>query len=110
MTFTPRLFVLRRLIQPAIIILWLAVLPSLALSAPTYILTADGLACPFCAYGIEKQLGKIDGVDTVTTDIASGTVTVVMADDGVLNRQDADSAVTKAGFTLRDFRQDDTAQ
>ena len=39
-----------------------------------YTLQADGLACPFCAYGVEKQLSRIDGVDTVSTDIESGTV------------------------------------
>jgi len=84
--------------------------PTFAGNPPTYTLTADGLACPFCAYGIEKQLGKIDGVETVTTDISSGTVIVVMAEGGVLERQDAENAVTKAGFTLRDFSQNDPAQ
>ena len=29
---------------------------------PRYNLSVDGLACPFCAYGIEKELAGLDGV------------------------------------------------
>ena len=29
-----------------------------------YQLRVDGLACPFCAYGIEKKLKKTEGVYT----------------------------------------------
>lgn len=29
---------------------------------PSYKLRVDGLACPFCAYGIEKKLGALEGV------------------------------------------------
>jgi copper chaperone CopZ len=75
-----------------------------------YALQADGLACPFCAYGIEKQLGRINGVEDVTTDIASGTVTVVMEDGATLDRQSADNAVTAAGFTLSGFSKTDTGR
>lgn len=75
-----------------------------------YALQADGLACPFCAYGIEKQLGRINGVDDVTTDIASGTVTVVMEEGATLDRQSADNAVTAAGFTLSGFSKTDTGR
>jgi len=103
-------YTLKRTLLPLIFVLLLASTPSFAGSEPTYTLTADGLACPFCAYGIEKQLGKIDGVEAVTTDIKSGTVTVVMAQDTVLERQDAEEAVTKAGFTLRDFSKNDEQQ
>jgi mercuric ion binding protein len=101
---------LKRTLLPLLFVLMLASAPSFAGSEPTYTLTADGLACPFCAYGIEKQLGKIDGVEAVTTDIKSGTVTVVMAQDTVLERQDAEDAVTAAGFTLRDFSKNDDQQ
>ena len=29
---------------------------------PAYQLHVDGLACPFCAYGLEKKLGAVPGV------------------------------------------------
>jgi len=69
-----------------------------------YVLQADGLACPFCAYGIEKQLGRIEGVATVSTDIASGTVTVTMAPGANLTERQAEEAVDRAGFTMRGFK------
>ncbi len=69
-----------------------------------YTLQADGLACPFCAYGIEKQLSAIAGVESVETDIKSGTVTVTMQDDAMLDEATAREAVDAAGFTMRGFK------
>ena len=34
-----------------------------------YVLGVGGLACPFCAYGIEKRLNKVDGVTGVEVDV-----------------------------------------
>ncbi len=36
-----------------------------------YKLYVDGLACPFCAYGVEKKVGGLTGVETVEIDIES---------------------------------------
>jgi len=72
-----------------------------------YTLQADGLACPFCAYGIEKQLTRIDGVASVETDIKSGTVVITMKPGATLDEADAKRAVEAAGFTMREFRQKD---
>ncbi len=41
---------------------------------PTYKLGVDGLACPFCAYGIEKQLSKLEDVERIDVDIEKGAV------------------------------------
>ncbi len=70
---------------------------------PIYTLQADGLACPFCAYGIEKQLSAIEGVVTVETDIKLGTVTVTMQPGSSLAEDAARKAVEAAGFTMRGF-------
>ena len=77
---------------------------------PIYTLQADGVACPFCAYGIEKQLGAIEGVEAVETDIKSGTVIVTMQDGATLNEAAAKEAVEAAGFTLRGFERAETAE
>ncbi len=71
---------------------------------PVYTLYADGLACPFCAYGIEKQLSAIEGVETVETDLKTGTVTITMLDGATLDEAVARKAVEAAGFTLRGFK------
>jgi mercuric ion binding protein len=67
----------------------------------TYKLQVDGLACPFCAFGIEKQLGKIDGVDQLDTDIKAGVILLTMKNGVFLDETAAKQAVERAGFTLR---------
>ena len=70
-----------------------------------YALAVDGLACPFCAYGVEKRLSAIDGVESVETDIKSGQVVVTLAEGKTLSEEVARQAVTDAGFTLRSLKQ-----
>jgi mercuric ion binding protein len=71
----------------------------------SYKIVVDGLACPFCAYGIEKQINAIKGVQSIQTDIASETVTVTMAPGAVLTKEAASKAVKDAGFTLHNFEE-----
>ena len=77
---------------------------------PVYRLQADGLACPFCAYGIEKQLGAIEGVDAVETEIKSGTVIITMQEGTSLDEAAAKKAVEAAGFTMRAFKREENAE
>lgn len=88
----------------------MAIALSLALLAPgalaaqaAWQLRVDGLACPFCAYGIEKKLSAIKGVDRVEVNIAAGTVTVTMTEGATLDEAAARKAVREAGFSLRGF-------
>ena len=83
----------------------LLLLPVANAASAVYSLKVDGLACPFCAYGIEKKLSAIDGVEDIKVDIKEGQVIVTMADGRSLSEQRARQAVTKAGFTLRAFTQ-----
>ena len=66
-----------------------------------YELRVDGLACPFCAYGIEKKLNVIDGVDEVDIDLNSGLVTVDVTEGVVLNDSQMTKLFNDAGFTYR---------
>jgi copper chaperone CopZ len=75
-----------------------------AFAGQAYQLQVDGLACPFCAYGIEKQLISLDGVKDVVVDLNAGTVQVTMQDGSTLNEAIAKQAVKDAGFTLKGFR------
>ena len=99
------------------ILLTLSLLLSFGASAaPTqYELRIDGLACPFCAYGIEKKLNAAGGVEDIFIDINAGTVTVTMAESASMNEGAAKQIVEDAGFTLAGFRKlsaaaDDSAQ
>lgn len=74
-------------------------------AGPSYRIDVGGLACPFCAYGIEKKLSALDGVERVETDLKSGTVSVTMKDGATLDEATAKRAVKDAGFTLNGFKQ-----
>ncbi len=69
-----------------------------------YKLYVNGLACPFCAYGVEKKVGGLAGVKNVEIDIDSGLVAVTMAPGASLDKAAAKQAVSDAGFTLRKFK------
>jgi periplasmic mercuric ion binding protein len=68
-----------------------------------YVLGVDGLACPFCAYGIEKRLYRIDGVNDVQVDVGESVVHVTMQQGKTLTEDRARRAVDEAGFTLRSY-------
>lgn len=92
-----------RIIRTAVSALAL-LLPVTAFAAQTqYQLQIDGLACPFCAYGIEKELIRTEGLETIDIDINAGTVTVTMAEGATMTEAQADQIVEDAGFTLREF-------
>lgn len=59
---------------------------------------AEGFSCPSCVGKIEKQVGRLDGVDQVTVKFASGRVEVdhdptVATNDAIV------AAIAKAGYT-----------
>ncbi len=72
---------------------------------PIYALQVDGLACPFCAFGIEKQLNTIEGVRDTAVDLAQGVVIVSMTEGSTLAEEVAREKVKNAGFSLRAFSQ-----
>lgn len=84
------------------LLLWV---PAANAQSAVYMLEVDGLACPFCAYGIEKKLSAIDGVEKIDVDIKSGQVIVTMTGGASLSEGRARQAVKDAGFTLRAFTQ-----
>lgn len=72
-------------------------------SSSSYILTVAGLSCPFCTYGVEKELNAIEGVESIETSLNTGTVVVTMRDGVPLDEAMANNAVEAAGFSLNAF-------
>lgn len=72
-------------------------------SGERYALEVKGLACPFCAYGIEKKLKGLEGVESVQVDIEKGRVVVTAASQAQLSGDQLRQAVKDAGFTLDGF-------
>ena len=61
------------------------------------LLRAEGFSCPSCVGKIEKQVGKLDGVDNVKVHFASGRVEVDH-DTSKTSVDDLIAAVAKAGY------------
>lgn len=59
----------------------------------------DGLSCPFCAYGIEKKIKKLEGVEDVRVDLEGGKVVVIYGDKKFFTSEGLEEAVKDAGFT-----------
>jgi len=72
---------------------------------PTYQIQVNGLSCPFCAYGIEKQVNAIEGVENIALDLKAGLLTVTMKKGATLDQATASKAVEDAGFTLGSFHE-----
>lgn len=95
---------LETMLRRTALLLSLGLISITALGAqPLYKLRVDGLACPFCAYGVEKKLTAITGVQKVEVDIKTGNVLVTMVEGAMLDEATAAKAVKDAGFTLRSF-------
>ena len=63
----------------------------------------DGLSCPFCAYGLEKQLIKLDGVENLQIDIEKGLVTFHVQEGKSIPEEEINEAIKKAGFTPKEI-------
>ncbi|MFB8387205.1 heavy-metal-associated domain-containing protein [Microbacterium sp. NPDC055910] len=64
------------------------------------LLRAEGFSCPSCVTKIEKQIGRLDGVENVTVHFASGRVEIDH-DETKSTVEDLIAAVDKAGYTSK---------
>lgn len=63
----------------------------------------DGLTCPFCAYGLQKRLSRIDEIAAVSVDQPKGQAVVEVKPGQVPDFHEMREAVRDSGFTPRDF-------
>lgn len=69
-------------------------------TSTTTILRAEGFSCPSCVAKIEKQVGRLTGVESVKVHFASSRIEVVH-DPAVATPDDLVAAVARAGYTAR---------
>ncbi|VAW96137.1 hypothetical protein MNBD_GAMMA22-863 [hydrothermal vent metagenome] len=69
-----------------------------------YEMRVDGLACPFCAYGIEKKLKAIEGTDKISVDLDKGLVSVNVAEGVELTDGQMKKLFNDSGFTYRSMK------
>ncbi|RMB61806.1 heavy-metal-associated domain-containing protein [Tessaracoccus antarcticus] len=63
-------------------------------------LRAEGFSCPSCVAKIEKQVGRLKGVESVKVHFASARIEVDH-DPDVTSVDDIVAAVARAGYTAR---------
>ncbi|VAW53616.1 hypothetical protein MNBD_GAMMA06-255 [hydrothermal vent metagenome] len=81
-------------------ILLLTMITTAQAETTVYSIRVDGLACPYCAYGIEKKLNEIEGVKFINMDLEKGIVTTE-AYDVKLEDEKLQQLFQDAGFTYR---------
>ena len=73
--------------------------PLLADSQEVLEINVDGMTCAFCAYGVEKNLGKLAGVDEVAVSLESKKARVVMQAGESPDEEKIREIIRDAGFT-----------
>lgn len=100
---------------PALVFLLLAGPPGTAAAAEhwpadAYVLRVDGLACPYCGYGVEKQFQRREGVVRTDIDMDNGVVVVTVAPGTRFSDDELESIVYDAGFELGGIAQRPAAE
>jgi copper chaperone CopZ len=70
--------------------------PRTFIGATTFSVT--GMTCEHCRRAVTAEIAAVDGVETVTVDLASGIVTVTA--DRPVDRADIAAAVDEAGYRV----------
>lgn len=78
-------------------------------SSPEVTVRVDGLACPFCAYGLEKRLKKLDGFKLLGINVKESTAKLAVAPSQAADYRSLREAVEKAGFTPRQIQVEGSA-
>ncbi len=73
-------------------------------SGTRYVMRVDGLACPYCAYGVEKKFKKIEGVEKIDVDLDRGVVTVDVREGVRFTEPQMTALFKEAGFTFRGMK------
>ncbi len=67
------------------------------------VVRVDGASCPFCAFGLEKRIGRIEGVVDVKIELKAGKAIVSLEEGATISEDALRQAVKEAGFTAREI-------
>lgn len=59
----------------------------------------QGMTCPFCVYGVEKNLGKLSGVEKAQASLESKKVRVIMRPGQTADIERIKQVIRDAGFS-----------
>lgn len=66
---------------------------------PEISVKVDGMSCPFCAYGMEKKLKKLDGIRDLKIQVDKGVATLAFKQGATIDLDDIQARIRKGGFT-----------
>lgn len=94
----------RSIISLAVLGLLLVVIvaPGWAGTEQKIVVRVDGLSCPFCGFGLEKKLKRIEGVQEVKLLVDKGLAELRLAEGKTVTEAEVRKAVEAAGFTPRE--------
>lgn len=102
---------MKRFFINILVLLTVFVYPSITLAGEANVtVRVDGLSCPFCAYGLEKKIKKMDGVDDLAIDIEGSKVEIIFKDREYVRVDKIEEAVKDAGFTPRKIEVKETGK
>ena len=87
--------------KTAFMLMGLFLLSGPVLAEPQEVLEIDvaGMTCAFCAYGVEKNLGKLPGVEKAQVSLESKKARIVMKPGETLDETVIREIIRDAGFT-----------
>ncbi len=90
--------------KTALMLMGLFLLSGPVLATPQEVLEIDvaGMTCAFCAYGVEKNLGKLPGVEKVQVSLEAKKARVVMKVGETPDETTIREIIRDAGFTPRE--------
>ena len=62
--------------------------------------TILGMSCPFCAYGVQQKLKKLDGVTELEVVLETGVATLRLGEDVDISNELLQETVKAAGFEV----------
>ncbi len=65
----------------------------------------DGLSCPFCAYGLEKKLKKMEDVIKIEIDVENAFALLTIEEGKTVLEETIRENVKLAGFTAREIKE-----
>lgn len=73
-------------------------------------MTVLGLSCPFCAYGLEKKLKKVEGLTQIDIDFRTGKVKMEVKDGSKVTDERLKQLVKDAGFEVQEISRSPVAE
>ena len=62
--------------------------------------TILGMSCPFCAYGVQQKLQRLEGVEDLKVELSTGLATLTLEDDADISNEVLVQTVEDAGFEV----------